>query len=111
LSANASLSFGASPNLRFEGKIPFYESSSNYHCADPQVKVDIGCAFGRCAKRYRYCVDYLSLTVDISADLSADASLTATAERSYEYPAEKRMIERGLGQIPLTGPFFLRPSF
>lgn len=115
LSANASLSFGASPNLRFEGKIPFYESSSGYNCSDPQVKVDIGCVptpFGtKCAKRYRYCVDYLSLTVDIGADLSADATLTATASKSYEYPENKRLVEKGLGQVPLTGPFFLRPSF
>ncbi len=31
---------------------------------DPQFKADIGCAFGRCAKRFRYCVDYLMVRVD-----------------------------------------------
>lgn len=106
----ASLTTSAQPHLKFEGKIPFYSSSSDYHCDDPQIKVDIGCAFGGCAKRYRYCVDYLMMNIEMGAEFTASSTLTATVEDKLEAPEEKRMIEQTLGQIPLAGPFTMRPS-
>ncbi len=112
LSTEYSLGLEANPHMRFEGKIPFYSSEADYHCEDPQVNVNVGCVLGRCAKRYRYCVDYLTLSVEFGADVSGKTTLSATGKEKFETPGkdDKRIYEKTLGQIPLTGPFFLRPA-
>lgn len=107
----ASMTYRASPKMVFEGKIPFYESSSDYSCSDPQVEANFGCVFGKCAKRFRYCVDHLLLSIEVGTDFSADASLKATAPLAEEkFPEEERFRDVALGFIPLAGPFTLRPT-
>lgn len=105
-SANASATATINPVFVFEGKIPFYESKSNYHCSNPQIDTRV------LFKRYSYCIDYLKMSIVASNEYKTSAVVTATAEARAEFPDKnnKRVLSKPLGEIPVAGPFSFKPS-
>lgn len=103
------MDLGADFKAEFEGKIPKYESSSNYECENPQVDTCVGLGFW--CKQYTYCVDRLMVRSDMSADV--DINFKAFADvRKYIIDKNKELVSKPLGRIPLgTTPFALYPSF
>lgn len=105
-SVGASATASINPSFTFEGKIPFYESSSNYKCANPQVDVRV------LFKQFTYCIDYLKLAVVASNEFKNTASLKSSASAKAEWPDKNnvRAFKRALGEIPVAGPFSFKPS-